>query len=421
MKPIATRLSAATGLLLGVSNLSAESRPQPWIIDMGAMTYAEEGRNTGVELTARGKRELDDGSEFGLAAEIDVITGATPNGATPSNTVQTFTQSSGNGAYTVEANELPADDTHMDTRMALSASLKQRDNERLSTDINGHLSMEFDYLSFGLGGGATLELNDGNTELGAAVNLQYDMVHPVGNVPVAFGVMQPAGRQQPRRDGSVTKNVDELSLGLVQVIDRRSLLQLKLTTSHMRGYLTDPYKLLSLIDHANPATLGATTGYVFERRPDSRRMKIVYVAYKYHFDSGILDLGLRDYRDSWNLNSHTVEFGYRLFRPEGYFLRPSLRLYRQQAADFYRHSLVANQPFPDYASADARLARFDGLTLGLEYGRALGEQRRYSFGVELYTQQGEDYPVDAVGIQRQQDLFPDLRTIVFKYLYSMAW
>jgi hypothetical protein len=421
MKCITPGLTTAAGLLLGASNVDAQSVPWPWVVDLGAMSYMEEGRNRGVELIARGKRELDDGSELALGADIDVITGATPNGATPSNRPQTFTKSSGDGFYQVAANELPADDTHMDTRMALSASLKQRHAERLRSDLNGHLSMEFDYLSLGLGGGATLDFNDGNTELSAALNLQYDMVHPVGSVPDPFASMQPAGRAQARGAGSLTKNVDEIALGLVQVINRQSLLQLRLTYSHMFGYLTDPYKLLSLIEVDDPSALGETTGYLFERRPDNRYLKSVYVAYKRHFDSGILDLGLRAYSDSWDLRSETLELAYRFFRPGGYFIRPGLRLYHQQAASFYRHSLPANRALPEYASADVRLATFDGTTLSIEYGRDLGEQRRYSVGLEFYTQQGEDHPADAVGIQRDQDLFPDLKTVVLNYSYSMPW
>jgi hypothetical protein len=334
---------------------------------------------------------------------------------------QTFTMSSGVGQYQVDANELPADDTHMDTRLGIDFNREKPLQDDLTLDYNGLVSMEFDYLAFGAGGSLAWDLNRGNTTLLGGVNLEYNRVHPVGNTPVPFASMQPAGTPQPRDVASVSKIGEEFSLGVTQVIDRYSLAQLRLTTSHFSGYLTDPYKILSVVDDQNSATLGQTVDYVFEHRPDSRTMKSIYLAYRRAFDDDVLDLGYRRYQDSWSISSDTVELGYRFGYPGRKFFKPFLRLYSQGQADFYRHSLTTSEPTPSYASADFRLASFDAITLSIELGRDLDEDRVESLSLEYYVQEGDSHPVDAVGLQRQQDLYPKLQVWLIKYVYGFRW
>lgn len=417
---IIQQLSSASCALLGIS-ASVHAETKPWIIDLGAMNYIEQDRNTGLEFIARGTRETQDGGSLGLAAELDVITGATPNGATSSNVPQTFTMSSGVGSYSVDANELPADDTHMDTRLGLKADFKDPVGQNLTADYNALISMEFDYLAFSAGGSLSLDLDRKNTTLIAGINLEYNRVHPVGNTPLPFASMQPAGQPQPRGVSSKTKSGEEFSVGLNQVIDRSSLAQIRFTTSSFSGYLTDPYKLLSVVDNQNPATLGVTQSYVFEHRPDIRNMKSLYVAYKKAFDEGILDVSYRLYDDSWEIQSHTLDVAYKFRLANRYFIRPQIRLYQQDEAFFYRHSLKSNEALSAFASSDARLAEFTATTLGFEIGRSLAFDRKHSFTIEYYTQTGDSSPDDAVGLQQQQDLYPSLKALVFKYVYSIQW
>lgn len=414
------QLSSASCALLGISTpVSAETKP--WIIDLGLMNYIEQKRNTGIEFIARGRRETQEGGSLGVAAELDVITGATPNGATSSNVPQTFTMSSGVGSYSVNANELPADDTHMDTRLALKADLNDPLQQNLSADYNALISMEFDYLAFAAGASLAWDLDRKNTTLVAGLNLEYNRVHPVGNTPIPLTTMQPAGQPQPRGVSSKSKSGEEFSIGLNQVIDQSSLAQIRFTTSSFSGYLTDPYKLLSVIDNQNAATLGSTQRYVFENRPDGRNMKSLYLAYKKSFDSGILDVSYRLFDDSWEIQSHTLDVAYKFRLASRYFVRPQIRLYQQDEAFFYRHSVRSDEVLPVFASSDGRLAEFSATTIGLELGRSLAFDRKHSLTVEYYTQSGDSSPSDAVGLQQQQDLYPSLHTLVFKYVYALQW
>jgi hypothetical protein len=145
------------------------------------------------------------------------------------------------------------------------------------------------------------------------------------------------------------------------------------------------------------------------------------LAYKRSFESGILDLSYRWADDTWDIRSHAIEAAFKFKLEDRYFIRPSFRLYQQDAAFFYRHSLTSSEQTPQYASSDSRLAEFDATTLGFEYGRNLAFDRKQSITVEYYTQQGDSHPADAVGLQQEQDLYPTLRTLIIKYVFSIKW
>ncbi len=385
------------------------------------MNYIEQDRNTGIELLIDASRPLDGGDQFTLGLQLDTLTGATPNGATTSNVAQTFTQSSGSDSYHVKEGELPADDTHMDTRLAVEAGYSDQYSQDLVINYDGHVSMEFDYLSFGFTNSYQIDFDRHNTSLFLGYSGEYNRVHPVGSIPTPLALMTPQDSFQNRDKGSVTRSAAEGSIGVTQVIDRQSLLQLRLTHSHFSGYLNDPYKLLSIVDDENASSLGSTIEYRFENRPDSRDMDTLYFAYKRDLTSAIVDLSLRYSRDDWNITASTFDLRYLYRLAGGAYIQPHIRFYKQTEADFFRHSLPVSEGIPDFASADTRLAAFDAITLGIGYGSTVVEGKQHRFVAEFYTQDGESNPGDAVGLQKQEDLFPILKTLIFKYLYSTQW
>ncbi len=413
-----TALSSACYALLG-STVSAETKP--WYIDLGAMNYIEQDRNTGILFMANARRDLNDGDALSLQLDFDVITGATPNGATASNVPQSFTMASGVGSYRVGANELPADDTHMDTRMAFSALYESVMVNNLKINYAAHISMEFDYLSFGGGLEFLQDFNRHNTTLLGGMNFEYNRVHPVGGIPIAFASMQPPGVLQPRGAASVSRRQSGVHIGLNQVLNKNSLMQIKYAWANASGYLSDPYKILSLIDDQNSAQLGATVDYVYEGRPAQRSIQNIFMAYKHNFHGDIVDFSYRYYWDEWQINSHTIDMKYRYKLNQQFYLQPHFRFYEQSAASFYRHSLSMSEALPTYASADFRLAAFNAYTIGFRYGKSLGDGREHSIGLEYYTQRGDSYPDSAVGLQKQQDLFPTLNTLVITWNYSYSW
>jgi hypothetical protein len=75
---------------------------------------------------------------------------------------------------------------------------------------------------------------------------------------------------------------------------------------------------------------------------------------------------------------------------------------------------------PAYATADHRLGEFDGLTLGIKYGKETGRDREWSARVEYYTQTGTPAPGSAVGTLAGFDLYPDLDAVIAQFSYSFG-
>ena len=150
-------------------------------------------------------------------------------------------------------------------------------------------------------------------------------------------------------------------------------------------------------------------------------MSSIYLAYKHALPTGIFDLSYRFYDDDWGIKSHTTEVAFQYTLKNNLFFKPTIRAYQQSAASFYYHSLPGSEAIPAFASADYRLAEFDAYTLSLEFGKKFSFNRKQSLMLQYYAQRGESHPSNAIGLQKQQDLFPDLNALILTYIYSIKW
>ncbi len=237
--------------------------------------------------------------------------------------------------------------------------------------------------------------------------------------------MQPAGTDQPRQGSGSDKQVLDVVLGLTQIINKRSLFQINYSLSSSDGYLTDPYKFISVVDPVtgnllfdNAAQADLPT-VAFENRPDSRTKHSLYAQYKVALGDNILDTSYRFLTDDWGINSHTLDFRFRVPTSGGSYWQPHARFYQQSAADFYTPFFVGSDrptagDSSSFASADYRLGEFTGMTLGLEYGRRKADSG-WSVAAEYYLQSGSE-PGDKFGALADQTLFPDVDAFFVRFI-----
>ena len=282
-------------------------------------------------------------------------------------------------------------------------------------------SVEYDYMSIGANGSVTRDFDRRNTQLTAGISVSQDTIDPEGGPPIPFASMAPAQTEQPRQDGTKSKTVTDLLLGVTQVLNRTTLAQVNYSLSHSRGYHTDPFKLISVVDGTVGPDLGQPVDYIFEHRPDARDRQSLFGKIKHHLTNDVVDLSYRYLWDDWGVRSHTVDFHYRWQLDGEGFWQPHLRFYRQSATDFYTHSMIDGNPVPDFATADYRLGEMTAYTVGLKFGDDLSDTRGYSGRIEYYLQTGNGSPDDAIGAQRDQDLFPDVRALIAQFTYSFDW
>lgn len=410
---VRAKLKAAACMLLasGASRLArgADGAPAPSSqIDVTGLFYSE--RITVVEPTVRFTRLYPDGRSFFGQLTIDSITGASPSGALPSGETQTFTSASG-VVRTTSANEIPTID-FKDTRYAVDGEW-QHPFKHFTYSVGGHFSREKDYQSLGAYGKVSVDLNQKLTTLTFGGGYNQDDVFPVGGTTAG---LSPPGTMAGNSSNS--KRVTTAMIGMSQVLSRRWLLGLSASLTSEQGYLTEPYKVLSVID---PVT-GIPLEQLTEERPASRSRASLQADSVYHFTSDILYLSYRYYWDDWSVRSHTIDARYRHPIGETLYLEPHLRYYTQTPADVYRFGLIQGQPLPEVASSDYRLGALDTFTLGATLGfRPRGHPGEWTVRAEYLAQYGDGHPAEAVGVQQQFDLFPTLNIFSFVVGYRFNY
>jgi hypothetical protein len=401
--------------------LNAPARVDAADLETAVLVYTESlGQLNAYESTTRLRHGLGGEKIFTADLVVDILTGASPNGATPSTQPQTFTRPSGQGSYTIDPGEPPLDNTFQDNRVGIDVGLELPLSRLTLVSIGAHGSVEYDYVSIGLNGSVSRDFNKRNTRLRAGFSFSQDYLDPEGGPPVPFAPMLPPGVTPNRQSDSKEKTVIDAVFGVDQVLSRRVLARLNYSLSTSNGYLTDPFKMLSAVSGAPGPFQGEPVEYVYENRPDSRLKQSVYGALKYHVQRGVIDASYRYMWDDWAIVSHTVDLRYGWELSDRRTLEPQVRLYHQAAASFYRHSLVYGEPFPEFATADYRLGEFNAVTVALRYSvRSNGNRVNLRFG--YYVQMGDRSPPDAIGVQRSLDLFPTVHSLIFQVSYGLSW
>jgi hypothetical protein len=335
----------------------AEDATGAWTLDSSILLYGEQERTDVLEPVARITRLFASGHRVSGQVAYDAISGASPSGALPSGQLQTTTTPSGNTA-TIAAGEIPTI-TFRDQRFAIDGEWEAPLASGLTSKLGAHYSTETDYMSLGASASVSYEIMNRLTTLTAGLGYNGDEVFPIG------------GTRDGLSDGAVTvqglrnpKTVTSGMLGVSRVLTRRWLIGLAGTLQGEDGYLTDPYKVVSLVD----STTLEVGGQLTEKRPDTRRRASLLFSSTYHMSEDVLYVSLRGYDDDWAIRSGTADLRLRHQLGPDSYLQPHLRYYAQTAADFYVLGLIAGQPLPAYASSDYRLGPLRTATLGLTYG-----------------------------------------------------
>ena len=395
---VRARLSAAAMLLLSSSVPAAAAEGAPTLrVEAGGLLYGEASRAQVIEPTVRVTRIDSNGQTLSAGVALDVITGASPTGAMPAGRIQTTTTPSGN-LKTTPADAIPTNAFH-DVRGELDLEWSRPVLPLLTTTLGTHFSREKDYQSLGASGKASLDLFQRLFTVTVGGGYSRDAVMPEGGTHAGLD----AG-DAIVSGGSQRKQVGEGVLGLSRVLTRRWLVGLSVARTTERGYLTEPYKVVSLLDPAS----GMTTGSRTEKRPGTRERRSLMGSSVYHFTEDVLYTSYRWYRDDWGVRSHTLDLKYRHELGNESFVQPHVRFYTQTRADFFHFGLREDEPLPAYASSDFRLGPLRSGTLGATYGfrPPIGPGGELTVRAEYLVQWGAGHPASAVGVQKTYDLFP---------------
>ncbi|MFV2060724.1 MAG: DUF3570 domain-containing protein [Gammaproteobacteria bacterium] len=410
----ALALATTTMLVSTTGIVNAETPDKTWQVDSAILYYSETDRVTAIEPVVSIRKQIDEDEFIGMRLVFDSLTGSSPNGATKQPLPQSFSRVSGSAVYTTPANQTPTDPNFRESRAALSLDWEKPMSETSKGIYSFNFSKEIDYTSVGLAATFSWDTNQRLRTWTAGASYNFETIDPLGGVtkPYSEVLTTPAGKKETIGD-TENKNVADILFGLTQIISRRTLMQFNINFGMDDGYLTDPYKLLSVYDANGDLAPGTTPNnylYLYEKRPDSRTRQALFWKTVHSFGQDVVNVSYRYYWDDWGISSHTIDGRYRFEMGGGHYIEPHLRYYLQDKADFYNYNLVLNNT-PTYASADYRLADMSTTTFGFKYGVEITNTTEFNIRIEQMTQQSEsgDAPFD------------DVEAIIFQIGYSTVF
>jgi len=267
--------------------------------------------------------------------------------------------------------------TIRDHRNAVSASWTQGTGSSGGTTYSASYSAERDYHATAVGIERSIPLSATLT-LGVGGSFSHDLIDPVD-------------AQQYGRVEHAQKNTTSLFGSLAWIIDRSSVLQTGIQVNSEHGFLSDPYKLV---------TVGE--GVIHDLRPGERDQLAWLVRYRHAFagPDAALHLDFRYAQDNWGVTSQTLEAAWYQPLPARWQLVPGLRYYSQKEARFYA-PFFSDPAAHNFFTSDYRLGTFGAFSASVNLRKRFG-QWEFSGGVERYhgatdyALGGSDAPVPAV-------------------------
>jgi hypothetical protein len=388
--------TAALALLLIPATAKAQSDPTDRV-DFTSLIYGEQSRTQVIEPIVRFTHLLPGGQWISAQLGIDVITGASPTGALPSGSVQTRTSASGR-VITSPAGQIPLA-PFRDRRVSLDSQWQKPFGRFVTSTLGGHFSREKDYQSLGVDGKISTDLMRRLLTITLGGGASHDTVFPFGGTPAGLsdGTIV--------HSGSNPKNVTNVLLGASRILNRRWMVAVNGTRTFERGYLTEPYKVLSIMNRVT----GQPVGELTDKRPSTRNRSSILLSSVYHLSDDVLYTSYRYYWDTWSVRSHTIDLKYRYDLGGDTYVEPLVRYYQQKAASFFSIGLPQGAPLPDFATSDYRLGALRTITVGGTFGfHSEDIPGEWTLRAQYMRQAGDSSPPNAIGMQRRFDLSPPI-------------
>ena len=396
MKSIKNKLTLATCSLLSQQSGNALAIENAWELDTSLLYYSEaDDRVSVTKFVAGVGGDVTDRDRVSILMVLDSMSGATPSGAVrTSGGSNTTTGASGGGGTGVSDPNAQALVKFDDTRLGNSLSWTHQHDNNWTVNYNGAVSIENDYRSYSAA--ITVDKETANKDYRFTVGLAgtYDEIFRVGAGSTPVPLTQIADNEFA---GEGEKNTTDLILGLTHVINRRTVGQVNLSYSLSQGYLTDPYKVFSVVDETSGLPIDDSSYY--ESRPgDRQRASITFQLNHQTYPSNNIFHGqYRYYTDDWEVDSHTLDLDYRFTFANTSYFETSIRLYTQTKAYFYQNEFFVDNTagldpttlFPDYISADYRLDDMSSVTPGIRYGKEVGNDGQLRARLEYMYQSFE--------------------------------
>ena len=320
------------------------------------------------------------GEQWGLdvVGLVDVISGATPMGRTPTNDPDDWL-------------------AQMDEERRAGIVTLSQEGDVYDFSFEFGLSHEPDYLSRSYAARLSRSFASDTLTFNAGLSYLDDVVDT--NVPGGPDF------------GDQDKSTPEFMFGIHRILSPKSTVLLNLSYGRPNGYLSDPHKGIGY----SQVFFGTKQTFITnENRPEERETYAAYVETTRFFESlnASLETSYRFFADDADLTGHTLEVKWLQRMGEKFVLRPIIRHYLQNQTDFYLSSLDGTGIIPGakptrtapYYSADYRLSDLRTLTYGLKLTYFPQDDFSLDLAFDRYDMKGRD------GITSQL-MYPDANVL----------
>ncbi|MDA0322102.1 MAG: DUF3570 domain-containing protein [Verrucomicrobia bacterium] len=234
----------------------------------------------------------------------------------------------------------------------------------------GSLSVEYDYVSVGVGGDYSKVLPHLSASYKWSANAFFDTIDVI--------------RFDGKEEGSDNRSTLSTTLEWYQMIDPLTHAEFGSSLSIQNGFLESAFNAVVIEDTGVPNAnlVGSAPGReVTEVLPDSRVRGAVFGRVRRSLDPlNAVEMGGRLYADSWGITSIALEpRWYRWLVQDAWLARLRYRLYVQTEADAYSEFLTT---VPSERTQDSDLADFNAHTLGGLLRWTPDDATAWEFGVD---------------------------------------
>jgi hypothetical protein len=254
-----------------------------------------------------------------------------------------------------------------DTRnMARGSFTVKREAAELT--FGGSTSKENDYKSRSFNASAKTDLFQHNTEIELAYARNWDSVcdavHTANTDPTLRQPLDESTRCfEPNAADRAERPIrtDAFQVTWTQAWTPELLTQVVYTGQLQNGFLSDPYRAV---------VLSASGQYAQEHHPDNRARQALALRTAYYLRSlkASVRLGVRAYRDTWDVKSGTVELEGEKYLFPWLRLRATGRYYNQTGALFWSDDYTGGEPTygprGQYWSGDREISPFSSILVG---------------------------------------------------------
>ena len=231
--------------------------------------------------------------------------------------------------------------------------------------------------------------------ISGAVEVEYEFPNKAtslrGGIAVSFDEIDPTQNDAGTRVNNEDKENYSIFGGLTQVINKHTILQTTLGVSYFDGFLSDPYKQVSV---------GPPTGITLfnDNRPDDRTQYTFAARLRRYSElfNAAFHVDYRFYYDDWDVRSHTLDLGMHKVTDSGWAFDTSIRYYSQTQADFYE-PFYSVLPADGEVSSDYRLSPYGAISLRLGVSETIGDWT-VKLAAERYVSD-KSYSVQSVDVE----------------------